>query len=69
MPVRLRFIALHILLGEDSTCSKISLGKDSPIPKFIHLNPKRAGGAESAPPPRHFLLYLSRVLFFRAETS
>ena len=29
------------------------------------LNPKRAG----RPPPRHFLLYLSRLLFFRAETS
>ena len=26
-------------------------------------------GAESAPPPRHFLLYLSRLLFFLAETS
>ena len=33
-----------------------------------YLNPKRAGGAESAP-PRHFLLYLSRLLFFRAKTS
>ena len=31
------------------------------------LNPKRAGGRN--PPPRHFLLYLSRLLFFRAETS
>ena len=32
------------------------------------INPKRARGVESAP-PRHFLLYLSRLLFFRAETS
>ena len=31
------------------------------------VNPKRAGGQN--PPPRHFLLYLSRLLFFRAETS
>ena len=31
------------------------------------LNPKRAGGGIH--PPRHFLLYLSRLLFFRAETS
>ena len=32
------------------------------------LTLKEPGGAESAP-PRHFLLYLSRLLFFRAETS
>ena len=31
------------------------------------LNPKRAGGGIC--PPQHFLLYLSRLLFFRAETS
>ena len=30
------------------------------------FNPKRAG---KSAPPRHFLLYLSRLLFFRAETS
>ena len=38
------------------------------VRQYSHLNPKRAGGAESAP-PRHFLSYLSRLLFFRAETS
>ena len=32
------------------------------------VNPKRAGDG-IRPPPRHFLLYLSRLLFFRAETS
>ena len=26
-------------------------------------------GGRNLPPPRHFLLYLSRLLFFRAETS
>ena len=31
------------------------------------INPKIAGGGIR--PPRHFLLYLSRLLFFRAETS
>ena len=31
------------------------------------FNPKRAGGGIH--PPRHFVLYLSRLLFFRAETS
>ena len=33
------------------------------------LTLKEPGGAESAPPPRHFLLYPSRLLFFGAETS
>ena len=33
------------------------------------INPKRAGGGGGIRPPRHFLLYLSRLLFFRAETS
>ena len=33
------------------------------------FNPKRAGGGGGIRPPRHFLLYLSRLLFFRAETS
>ena len=33
------------------------------------LNPKRAGGGAKSAPPRHFLLYLCRLLFFRAETS
>ena len=33
------------------------------------LTLKEPGGAESAPPLRHFLLYLCRLLFFRAETS
>ena len=33
----------------------------------IYVNPKRAWGAESAPPST-FLLYLCRLLFFRAET-
>ena len=37
--------------------------RDSP-----NINPKRAEGAESAL-LRHFLLYLSRLLFVRAETS
>ena len=31
------------------------------------INPKRAGGIR--PPLRHFLLYLCRLLCFRAETS
>ena len=36
----------------------------------IMFNPKRAGGGRNPPPPlRHFLLYLCRLLFFRAETS
>ena len=33
------------------------------------VNPKRAGGGGIRSPPRHFLLYLSRLLFCRAETS
>ena len=33
-----------------------------------YLNAKRAGGGRICP-PQHFLLYLSRLLFFRAETS
>ena len=33
------------------------------------LNPKKAGGGGRIRPPRHFLLYLSRLLFFCAETS
>ena len=33
------------------------------------FNPKRAGGGDGIRPPRHFLLYLTRLLFFRAETS
>ena len=33
------------------------------------FNPKRAGGGRNPPPLRHFLLYLCRLLFFRAETS
>ena len=36
--------------------------------KWKSINPKRAGGGRIRP-PRHFLLYLSRLLFFRAETS
>ena len=36
---------------------------------LLQLNPKRAGGGAESAPPRHFLLYLSRLLFFRAETS
>ena len=35
----------------------------------IGLNPKRAGGGGWNPPPRHFLKYLSYLLFFRAKTS
>ena len=42
--------------------------KDNWIRYFVLFNPKRAGGGRN-PPPRHFLLYLSRFLFFRAETS
>ena len=34
------------------------------------FNPKEPrGGGGIRPPPWHFLLYLSRLLFFRAETS
>ena len=33
------------------------------------INPKRAGGGAESAPPRHFLLYLSRLLFLRVETS
>ena len=36
--------------------------------KIHNFNPKRAGG-QNPPPLRHFLLYLCRLLFFRAETS
>ena len=36
---------------------------------LAYLNPKRAGGGRIRPPLRHFLLYLCRLLFFRAETS
>ena len=46
-------------------------GSGKPITFLIisfNINPKRAGGAESAP-LQHFLLYLCRLLFFRAETS
>ena len=32
------------------------------------LNPQRTGGGRN-PPPRHFLLYLSHLLFFNAETQ
>ena len=36
----------------------------------LSVNPKRAGGGGGIRPPlRHFLLYLCRLLFFRAETS
>ena len=34
-----------------------------------NVNPKRAGGGQNPPPLQHFLLYLCRLLFFRAETS
>ena len=33
------------------------------------VNPKRAGGGAESAPLQHFLLYLCRLLFFRAETS
>ena len=39
------------------------------IIKDDDVNPKRAGGGAESAPLRHFLLYLCRLLFFRAETS
>ena len=36
---------------------------------WLQFNRKRAGGGGGIRPPRHFLLYLSLLLFFRAETS
>ena len=45
---------------------KILLKKSAIL--YILTLKEPGGGAESAP-PRHFLLYLSRLLFFRAETS
>ena len=36
---------------------------------MYRLTLKEPGGGRNPPRPRHFLLYLSRLLFFRAETS
>ena len=44
--------------------------EDWKIQEFVVLfNPKRAGGGAESAPLQHFLLYLCRLLFFRAETS
>ena len=50
--------------GLDNTASHCQLHLQE-----VAINPKRAGGGAESAPPRHFLLYLSRLLFFRAETS
>ena len=57
------------LFQEASHWSTCLLQTTNKLLSDSRVNPKRAGGRNLPPPLRHFLLYLSRLLFFRAETS